>query len=105
MQRAMAESTRTIHLVTTDESLLATSRAAVSGLEGWEFDSLDSAEALAETGTDVAVVNCRFLKPLDTSMLADLLEQHRVLVTVEDGTIVNGFGTLVASHAAVPRGP
>jgi 1-deoxy-D-xylulose-5-phosphate synthase len=63
--------------------------------------ALAAADALAEEGVDVAVVNCRFLKPLDATLLAELLEQHRLLVTVEDGTIVNGFGSLVASSPEV----
>jgi 1-deoxy-D-xylulose-5-phosphate synthase len=42
------------------------------------------------------VVNCRFMKPLDAAMLAALTQQHRILVTVEEGTIVNGFGAYLA---------
>ena len=41
-------------------------------------------------------MNCRFLKPLDHAMLELLLQQHRTLVTVEEGTIVNGFGAYLA---------
>jgi 1-deoxy-D-xylulose-5-phosphate synthase len=42
------------------------------------------------------VVNCRFLKPMDTGMLQVLLAEHRLLVTVEEGTVVNGFGASLA---------
>jgi 1-deoxy-D-xylulose-5-phosphate synthase len=42
------------------------------------------------------VVNCRFLKPMDTGILSALVREHRVLVTVEEGTIVNGFGAYLA---------
>jgi 1-deoxy-D-xylulose-5-phosphate synthase len=38
------------------------------------------------------VVNCRFLKPMDNGLLDALAQQYRTLVTVEEGTIVNGFG-------------
>jgi len=58
--------------------------------------SLAAAELLATDGVDCAVVNCRFLKPMDTAMLESLAQQHRVLVTVEEGTIVNGFGAYLA---------
>ena len=34
--------------------------------------ALDAAELLAEDGIDCAVVNCRFLKPMDTAMLESL---------------------------------
>jgi 1-deoxy-D-xylulose-5-phosphate synthase len=55
-----------------------------------------AAELLAADGIDCAVVNARFLKPLDLAMLELLLQEHRTLVTVEEGTIVNGFGAYLA---------
>ena len=55
-----------------------------------------AAELLAADGIDCAVINARFLKPLDHSMLEALLQEHRILVTVEEGTIVNGFGAYLA---------
>jgi 1-deoxy-D-xylulose-5-phosphate synthase len=55
-----------------------------------------AAELLAADGIDCAVVNCRFLKPLDQAVLESLLQVHRIIVTVEEGTIVNGFGAYLA---------
>jgi 1-deoxy-D-xylulose-5-phosphate synthase len=55
-----------------------------------------AAELLAPDGIDCEVVNCRFLKPLDHAMLESLLQRHRTIVTVEEGTIVNGFGAYLA---------
>ena len=65
-----------------------------------------AAEQLAADGVDCAVVNCRFLKPMDEGMLEALAQRHRVLVTVEEGTVVNGFGahlaeTLQTTHPEV----
>ena len=40
--------------------------------------------------------NDYFLKPMDLAMLESLTQQHRILVTVEEGTIVNGFGAYLA---------
>src|SRR5207247_1767097 len=57
---------------------------------------LAAAEALAAEGLDVTVVNCRFLKPIDRAMLDALVREHRLLVTVEDGTVTNGFGAYLA---------
>jgi 1-deoxy-D-xylulose-5-phosphate synthase len=56
-----------------------------------------AAEQLAAESIDCSVVNCRFLKPLDHGMLQVLAAQHRTLVTVEEGTIVNGFGASLAA--------
>ena len=55
-----------------------------------------AADALAAEGFDVTVVNCRFLKPVDREMLDALVRDHKVLVTVEDGAVVNGFGAMLA---------
>ncbi len=58
--------------------------------------AVQAAELLAADGVDCGVVNCRFIKPLDTAMLESLGQEYRVLVTVEEGTIVNGFGAFLA---------
>ncbi|HWZ28172.1 MAG TPA: 1-deoxy-D-xylulose-5-phosphate synthase [Gemmatimonadales bacterium] len=58
--------------------------------------ALDAAVQLAEDGWDLTVVNCRFLKPLDRATLDALVREHQLLVTVEDGTVVNGFGAYLA---------
>lgn len=59
--------------------------------------ALAAAETLVADGLDVSVVNCRFLKPLDRAMLEALVRDHRLLVTVEDGAVVNGFGAFLAA--------
>jgi 1-deoxy-D-xylulose-5-phosphate synthase len=58
--------------------------------------AVQAAELLAADGIDCAVINARFLKPLDLSLLELLVQEHRTLVTVEEGTIVNGFGAYLA---------
>jgi len=62
--------------------------------------ALEAADLLARDGLDVSVVNCRFLKPMDGALLEAVLRDHRVLVTVEDGTEVNGFGAALAARVA-----
>ncbi len=59
--------------------------------------ALEAAELLETDGFHVTVVNCRFIKPMDRPMLDSLLKEHRLLVTVEDGTTVNGFGAALAA--------
>ena len=58
--------------------------------------SLEAAKSLAPSGIDVTVVNCRFLKPYDSLTLAGILADHKQVLVVEEGTIVNGFGALMA---------
>jgi 1-deoxy-D-xylulose-5-phosphate synthase len=43
----------------------------------------------------VGVVNARFVKPLDEVMLREVAGKARALVTVEDNTVVGGFGSAV----------
>ena len=58
--------------------------------------AVETAQTLAGEGIGVQVVNCRFIKPLDLTMLRSLLGEYRLLFTMEDGTAVNGFGAYVA---------
>ena len=66
--------------------------------------AMEAAELLAGDGLDVSVVNCRFIKPVDRDMLQTIVADHRFLVTVEDGTVVNGFGSYLSSivHGIAP---
>ena len=59
--------------------------------------ALAAAEALAAEGLKITVVNCRYLKPYDELTLAAVVADHRHLLVVEDGTIVNGFGAYMAA--------
>ena len=58
--------------------------------------SLMAADALAADGLNVTVVNCRYLKPYDALTLSALLSNHKQLLVVEEGTVVNGFGAYMA---------
>jgi 1-deoxy-D-xylulose-5-phosphate synthase len=54
--------------------------------------SLAAAEILNDSGVSVTVVNCRYLKPHDERVLAEIVRDHRNILVVEEGTVVNGFG-------------
>jgi 1-deoxy-D-xylulose-5-phosphate synthase len=62
--------------------------------------ALAAAELLAREGIAATVVNCRFVKPLDETTLERLFPAHAHLLTVEEGTVVNGFGAYVRAHVA-----
>ncbi len=66
--------------------------------------SLAAAEALAAEGLDVTVVNCRYLKPYDAVTLNAVLADHTHVLTVEEGTVVNGFGAYMSAiiHRLAP---
>ncbi|HXG39604.1 MAG TPA: 1-deoxy-D-xylulose-5-phosphate synthase, partial [Candidatus Limnocylindrales bacterium] len=53
------------------------------------------AEALAEEGWSVGVVNARFAKPLDRALILDQARGKRLLVTLEESVVAGGFGSAV----------
>jgi 1-deoxy-D-xylulose-5-phosphate synthase len=59
--------------------------------------SVAAADALAADGLNVTVVNCRYLKPYDEVTLAAVLADHKQILIVEEGTVVNGFGAFMAA--------
>lgn len=65
--------------------------------------ALAAAEQLAADGLECAVINCRFLKPMDDTMLDALASSMKVLITIEEGTIVNGFGAHLAERMQTTR--
>lgn len=51
-----------------------------------------------EAGNDInaTVVNARFIKPLDKEIILELAGQHDNVITVEENSILGGFGSAVA---------
>ena len=83
------------------ESLRAGRDLAILAVGTMVQPALQAAERLAADGIDAAVVNCRFLKPLDPrDARGARCSDHRTIVTVEEGTVVNGFGAYLARDAA-----
>jgi 1-deoxy-D-xylulose-5-phosphate synthase len=63
------------------------------------IDALKAANELAASGYSVAVYDARFAKPIDTGLLRAILERGIPLVTVEDHSVVGGFGACVLEAA------
>jgi 1-deoxy-D-xylulose-5-phosphate synthase len=62
--------------------------------------ALEAAKSLAAEGLNISVVNCRYLKPYDEMTLAAVLADHKQILVVEEGTIVNGFGAFMSTVIA-----
>lgn len=56
-------------------------------------DAEELASSLREHGIDAGVVNARFVKPLDTVLLAESAQSTRLIVTMEDHVITGGLGS------------
>ena len=48
------------------------------------------------TGIDATLINPRFITGLDENMLNSLVEDHEVVITLEDGLLNGGFGEKIA---------
>jgi 1-deoxy-D-xylulose-5-phosphate synthase len=55
--------------------------------------ALAAAETLAGQGIEAAVVDARFVKPLDEETICGLASQARRVVTVEENALAGGFGS------------
>ena len=51
-------------------------------------------------GLRVGLINARVLKPFDEDLLSVVLERSKVVVTIEDGIIMGGFGAAIARLCA-----
>ena len=55
-------------------------------------------------GAKIAHYNMRWLKPIDKEMLATVCQQYKTIVTVEDGVIDGGLGSIVAEYVGEKQG-
>ena len=63
------------------------------GNEVWP--AVKAAEMLAKDGISVAVLNGRFIKPLDDELIARYCHPGAKVITVEEGSLAGGFGSAV----------
>jgi 1-deoxy-D-xylulose-5-phosphate synthase len=63
------------------------------GVTTWQ--AYRAAERLEQEGISTAVVNARFVKPLDKDLIVDVAKRVRYLITVEEGAKMGGFGSAV----------
>lgn len=64
------------------------------------FGSLTTAALTAAQTLDATVADMRFVKPLDTALIAELAASHDLLVTIEENAIMGGAGSAVGEHLA-----
>jgi 1-deoxy-D-xylulose-5-phosphate synthase len=81
--------------------------AAVIAIGTMVHPALEAAVELAAQGLSVAVLNARFVKPLDTARITALAKRCGALVTVEEHAGMGGFGgavleALAAAGVSVP---
>ena len=57
--------------------------------------AMEMAEKLKQNEINAEVINARFLKPLDKEIIKTSIEKTKNVITMEDGTEINGLGTAV----------
>ena len=57
--------------------------------------AIEVSEELEKEGKESTVINARFLKPLDEKTIFENIKDKKMVVTIEDGTIVGGLGSRV----------
>ncbi len=61
--------------------------------------AMKAAQALEKQGISVKVINARFIKPLDESMLHDVMKMDMPILTIEEAILEGGFGSAVLEFA------
>ena len=61
------------------------------------YTALDVAKKLNLIGLNLEVVNCRFIKPMDTSYLKSAVSKFSNMITLEESNTTGGFGDGVSS--------
>lgn len=68
---------------------------AILALGPLVYAALAAAEELAGRGIEAAVINPRFVKPLDADLILTWADKTSCLVTVEEHVLAGGFGSAV----------
>jgi 1-deoxy-D-xylulose-5-phosphate synthase len=55
-----------------------------------------TAAILRENGKNPSLVDARFVKPLDETTYKDLFDSHSIIITLEDNSVVGGYGSAIA---------
>lgn len=82
------------------ETLRRGNDVAILAIGTMVSNSLKAAELLEKDGILAEVVNMRFIKPLDKELLEDVAGRFTRIVTIEENSIVGGFGSAVVETYA-----
>jgi 1-deoxy-D-xylulose-5-phosphate synthase len=73
------------------------SDVAILSYGGRLQECISAAQKLEEKGISATVADARFAKPLDTDLIRQLVSHHKMLLTIEEGSI-GGFGSYVIDY-------
>lgn len=61
-------------------------------------EALETAKILADSGVSCTVANMHTIKPLDNKTLRELCGSHKLIVTMEEHSVIGGIGSAVAEY-------
>ncbi|MFH1516054.1 MAG: 1-deoxy-D-xylulose-5-phosphate synthase, partial [bacterium] len=59
------------------------------------YDALSAASCHNESGKSIAVINARFVKPLDEELVVEWAKRTKNVITIEENVVQGGFGSAV----------
>jgi 1-deoxy-D-xylulose-5-phosphate synthase len=72
---------------------------AILAVGSMVYPAWKAADILDKDRISATVINCRFLKPFDETMLSEILSKHNYIITLEEGAVRGGFGYYVNAFA------
>ncbi len=77
------------------EVLTTGTDAVILGIGATVMVAVEAGKQLEDQGISATVVNCRFLKPLDDTLITRLATEIPYVLTVEENVLQGGFGSAV----------
>ena len=71
---------------------------AILGLGNFYAMGEAVAGLLKEKGIDATVINPRYISGIDEALMEDLKDDHKLIITLEDGALEGGFGEKIARY-------
>jgi len=87
------------------ETLRSGTDAALLAVGDRVQPALQAAALLEREGIHCEVVNMRFIKPLDGELLEDIAHRFAHVITLENNSVIGGFGSAVAEYFASRHAP
>jgi 1-deoxy-D-xylulose-5-phosphate synthase len=77
------------------EVLREGSHGAIFAIGAEVWPSVEASDALRKSGIEVAVINARFIKPIDEELVLRFCRPGARILTVEEGSLAGGFGSAI----------
>lgn len=72
-------------------------KVAIIGVGDYYIKAQQVADLLSQKGINATLINPRFVSGVDKDLLKNIEQNHKVVVTIEDGSIEGGFGSRIAT--------